>query len=148
MKRINFLSLLSLLFITVGAFAQEKDTDEKDSPSYYEQRGMEDAEYEQSLQLAEAEEEEFWEEQKAYERKLKKRNRKAYKAYLKGKRDAYAEHRQHCNAHCHHSSHYHSNASFYYYHNAHYRPHRPYRGTTIRTGVGVRMPNAIIRVGI
>lgn len=146
MKRIQLLPLVSLLFISVGVVAQEEATIENEKLSYYEQRAIEDAKYEQTQQLDEDEEEAFWEGQKEYERKLKKRDKKAYKAYLKGKRDAYAEHREHCNSHCHHSDHYHSHASFYYYNNANYGYRRPYYGTTVRTAVGVGVPS--VRIGL
>lgn len=146
MKKIQFLSLVSLLFISAGVVAQEEETIENEKLSYYEQRAIEDAKYEQTQQLDEDEEEEFWEGQKVYERKLKKRDKRAYKAYLKGKRDAYAEHREHCNSHCHHSGHYHSQASFYYYNNANYGERRPHHRTTVRTAIGVRMPS--VRIGL
>ena len=146
MKRLQFLSLAILLFSFAGSIAQEVESTEQEKLTYYEQRAKEDAKFEQSQELAEVEEEEFWESQKDYERQLKKRDKKAYKAYMKGKRDAYAEHRSHCDAHCHHSEHYHTHASFYYYHN---EPHR-YRsyssGTTIRTGVGISAPS--VRIGL
>ncbi|MCM4166407.1 hypothetical protein KCTC52924_03340 [Arenibacter antarcticus] len=146
MKRIHFSTLVSLLFISVGAIAQAEKANKIENRSYYEQRAIEDAKYEQTQQLDKDAEEDFWEDQKEYDRKLKKRDKKAYKAYLKGKRDAYSEHRQHCDSHCHHSQHYHSYASFYYYNNAHYGNHRPHNRTTIRTGVGVRMPS--VRIGL
>ncbi|WP_026808876.1 hypothetical protein [Arenibacter latericius] len=146
MKRIKYLPLFGLLIVSVCLFAQKEKTTKNKDLSYYEQRAIEDAKYEQTQNLDEDEEEEFWEDQKEYERNLKKRDRRAYRAYLKGKRDAYAEHRQHCDSHCHHSRHYHSHASFYYYNNAHYSDRRPYNRTTISTGVGIRMPS--IRVGL
>lgn len=85
-----------------------KETKE-DKMSYYEKRALEDAKYEQQFQADnKAEEETFWEEQKSYEKELKRKDRKAY---MKGKRDAYAEHYDHC----HHSEHYYHHATFYYY---------------------------------
>ena len=141
MKRLPFFSLAILLFSFVGSMAQEVTSTEQENLTYYEQRAKEDAQFEQSQQLAEDEEEEFWESQKEYEAQLKKRDKKAYKAYMKGKRDAYAEHRSHCDDHCRHSDHYHTHASFYYYHNEPYRYRSYPRGTTIRTGVGISVPS-------
>ncbi|GGW21829.1 hypothetical protein GCM10007383_00590 [Arenibacter certesii] len=132
--------------MSVGLFAQEKKSIENKEISYYEQRAIEDARYEQTQNLDEDAEEEFWEDQKEYERDLKKRDKKAYKAYLKGKNDAYAQHRKHCDSHCHHSRHYHTQTSFYYYNNTNYGNRRPYNRTTISTGIGVRMPS--VRIGI
>tara|TARA_R110000751_G_scaffold105189_3_gene201111 strand:+ start:4395 stop:4835 length:441 start_codon:yes stop_codon:yes gene_type:complete len=146
MKRLQFLSLAILLFSFIGSIAQEVESTEKEKLTYYEQRAKEDAQFEQSQELAEAEEEEFWESQKEYERELKKRDRKAHKAYMKGKRDAYAEHREHCDSHCHHSQHYHTHASFYYYHNDHYSYRSYPRRTTVRTGLGISAPS--VRIGL
>ena len=146
MKRIHFFSLAAMFLISAGLSAQEATPSEDEKLSYYEQRAKEDAQFEQSQELAAEEEEEFWDSQKEYERKLKKRDKKAYKAYMKGKRDAYAEHRNHCDDHCHHSSHYHAHASFYYYNHNHYRyrsyPHR----TTVSTRIGISAPS--VRIGL
>jgi basic membrane lipoprotein Med (substrate-binding protein (PBP1-ABC) superfamily) len=146
MKRLQFLSLAVLLFTATGTIAQELESTEQEKISYYEQRAKEDAQFEQSQELAEQEEEEFWESQKEYESRLKKRNKRAYRAYMKGKKDAYAEHRGHCDTHCHHSEQYHAHASFYYYNNDPYRYRNYNRGTTIRTGIGVRAPS--VRIGL
>ena len=144
MKKSQLLSLAVMLFTAAGTIAQVVEATEQEKLSYYEERAKEDAQFEQSQELAEHEEEEFWKSQKDYESRLKKRDKKAYRAYIKGKRDAYAEHQDHCNAHCHHSEHYHTHASFYYYHNDSYRYRSYPRGTTIRTGIGVRAPNLSI----
>lgn len=146
MKRLPFFSLAILLFSFVGLKAQEVESTEQEKLTYYEQRAREDAQFEQSHELVEEEEEEFWESQQDYEKQLKKRDKKAYKAYMKGKRDAYAEHRSHCDHHCHHSDHYHTHASFYYYHSEPYRYRSYSRGTTIRTGVGISAPS--VRIGL
>ncbi|MDX1767343.1 MAG: hypothetical protein R3294_04780 [Arenibacter troitsensis] len=146
MKRLPFFSLAILLFSFVGLKAQEVESTEQEKLTYYEQRAREDAQFEQSHELVEEEEEEFWESQQDYEKQLKKRDKKAYKAYMKGKRDAYAEHRSHCDHYCHHSDHYHTHASFYYYHNEPYRYRSYSRGTTIRTGVGISAPS--VRIGL
>lgn len=135
-----------VLFIAAGAKAQDVESTEQEKLSYYEQRAEEDAKFEQSQALTEGEEEEFWESQKEYERELKKRDRKAHKAYMKGKRDAYAEHREHCDNHCHHSQYYHTHARFYYYHNDHYSYRRYPKRTAIRTGVGISAPS--LRIGL
>ena len=145
MKYFGFLIALLAFTSTTHLFAQEeKDTTEQDKLSYYEQRAKEDAKYEQSLALEnENDEEDFWDDQKQYEKDLKKRDKEAYKAYMKGKRDAYAEHERHCSHRCYHSDQYYHHASFYYsYHDYHY----PSRRSSIRTGIHVGTPS--LRVGI
>lgn len=144
MKKVHFLLTAILLAVTFTAVAQEKEVTEKEKLSYYEQRAKEDAAYEQSTEVTIEEEEEFWEGQKAYEKNLKKRDKKAYKAYMKGKRDAYVEHAAHCNSHCHHSDYYHSHTTYYYSYNNYRRA--PRRSTVVRTNVGVRVPS--VRIGL
>ena len=111
-----------------------------DKKSYYEKRALEDAQYEQQFTAkTKAEEKAFWKAQKTYEKDLKRKDKKAYKAYLKGKEDAYAEHYQHCDHHCHHSDHYYSHASFYYYrYDTNYR--RQPQPSTINTQIRVNTP--------
>ncbi|AIY12917.1 hypothetical protein [Cellulophaga baltica] len=143
MKKIHLLPFLAV-FATLGLQAQ---TEEKiAAKTYYKQRALEDAKYEQEFTADDKiTEEEFWDEQQAYEKDLKKRDRKAYRAYMKGKRDAYAEHYNHCDDHCHHSTHYYSHATYYYYgYNRNY--YRPSNRTTIRTSV--RVPSVRVGVGI
>lgn len=147
MKRLHFLLTTAFVVMSFGLTAQETEAGSEEKLSYYEKRAREDAQFEQSQKLEnEKEEEEFWEDQKEYEKKLKKRDRKAYKAYMKGKRDAYAEHEQHCDSHCHHSSRYHYHASFYYHGHDHYEYRRSPRRTSVRTNVGIGLPS--IRVGL
>lgn len=136
MKKLHYI-LFGILMITgANVFAQESNQDKQ---SYYEQRAKEDAAYEQSLASKEIDDEEtFWEDQKTYEKDLKKRDKKAYKAYMKGKRDAYKEHQSHCNNHCHHSDYYHHYTTVYYYDSRynHNHPHY-YRGVNARVSVGI-----------
>ncbi|MCQ0110422.1 hypothetical protein [Zhouia amylolytica] len=130
-------------FINFSAFGQEPDKENEDPLSYYEKRAREDAEYEQSLASQHVEDEElFWKDQKAYEKNLKKRDKKAYKAYMKGKEAAYKEHQDSCDSSCHHSHYYHHYTSFYYYEER--RPYRsPYRNANIR----LRMSSLNVGVG-
>lgn len=115
---------------------------QEDKLSYYEERAKADAKFEQEFQADTPEEEEkFWTEQQAYERELKQRDRKAYRAYLRGKRDAYEEHYEHCHGH-HHTEHYYHHASFYYY-NSHRHP-RYTNG--VRAGLRLNAPS--IRLGL
>ncbi|SFW15441.1 hypothetical protein [Cellulophaga fucicola] len=144
MKKLHFLLPAFIIVMSFTVTAQEKKTTEKEKLSYYEQRAKEDAAYEQSTEVVTEGEEEFWEEQKAYEKDLKKRDRKAYRAYMKGKRDAYAEHAEHCDSHCHHSNYYHSHATFYYSYNNYRR--EPRRSTVVRTNVGIGIPK--VRIGL
>ncbi|MBC3757626.1 hypothetical protein H7U19_04380 [Hyunsoonleella sp. SJ7] len=140
--------IISLSF-TINAQEVSKEKEESlDKTSYYEKRAKEDAKFEQEFKAeTEAEAEEFWEEQEAYEKELKKRDRKAYRAYMKGKRDAYAEHYEYCNHHCHHGDHYYHHASFYYYrYDRYYYDRYPRPRNTVSTNVRANVPR--VRVGI
>ena len=143
MKKMNFLIALVVLFSLTTVVAQEEKVEKKDKLSYYEDRGAQDASYEQSLEVEKEEEADFWKGQEQYEKDLKKRDRKAYRAYMKGKSDAYAEHAAHCDSHCHHSDYYHHHTTYYY---SYQRNYYPRRRSTINTGVRVSAPS--VRVGI
>jgi Ni/Co efflux regulator RcnB len=88
-------------------------------------------------------EKKFWKEQKAYEKELSKRDEVAHKAYMQGKRDAYAEHDKHCENH-NHGYYYRHHVSYYYYNDHHYE-RRSYRKPN-RTRINVRTPS--ISLGI
>ncbi len=138
------LVLILALGLVPTLHAQQQES-EKDRLSYYEERAREDAKYEQSLSAKEeADEADFWKDQEEYEEELKRRDKSAYKAYMKGKRDAYKEHYSDCDHHCHHGAHYYSHATFYYhgYYRGYERPSR----TRIYTGVRIGTPS--VRIGI
>ncbi|MDW5287690.1 hypothetical protein [Formosa sp. PL04] len=120
--------------------AQIENKTNIDKKSYYEKRALEDAQYEQQFTTkTKAEEKAFWKAQKTYKKDLKRKDKKAYKAYLKGKKDAYVKHYQHCDNHCQHSDHYYSHASFYYYrYDTNYR--RQPQPSTINTQIHVNTP--------
>jgi hypothetical protein len=143
MDRLTLISIL--LFISANMYAQEQASEEA-RISYYEQRAREDAAYEQSLNLEEEEESDFWNDQERYEKELKKRDKKAYNAYMKGKHDAYAEHYEQCGNHCSHGPHYYSHTTLYYHGYPSQRYNRSPHRTQIRTGVRGISPG--IRVGI
>ena len=143
MKRLALLIMVMLLGLSNMTMAQENEENANDKKSYYEKRGEEDAKYEQSLEMTnEEDEEDFWQDQKQYEKDLKKRDKKAYEAYMQGKKDAYAEHAQHCANHCQHSEHYYTHTHFYYSYHRTYYPRRSGVNTNIRLG------SPSIRVGI
>jgi hypothetical protein len=146
MKTIKALMLFFICAVygTVNAQEQNQSDEKDDKQSYYEKRAYEDAKFEQQFKPEnENEETKFWNDQEQYEKDLKKRDRKAYRAYMRGKRDAYAEHYNHCDHSCYHSDHYYHHASFYYY-DYHYYESRPNR-TTMRTNIRVGVPN--VRIG-
>ncbi|MEL1241993.1 hypothetical protein [Flavobacterium flavipallidum] len=59
-----------------------------DKMSYYQKRGAEDAQYELAfVAKTKAEEKAFWKEQKEYEKTLKQKDRKAYRAYMASKKE-------------------------------------------------------------
>ncbi|WP_203257983.1 hypothetical protein [Hyunsoonleella ulvae] len=151
MKLLKTSISIIIMCISFSFYAQEgnKNEDEKitDKASYYEKRAAEDAKFEQQFKAeSETEAKAFWEDQKAYEKELKQRDRKSYRAYMRGKRDAYAEHYEHCNDHCHHGERYYYHASFYYYRYDGYYYNRYPRRSTINTSVRVNVPS--VRIGI
>ena len=143
-----------IFFISISPIlnAQEdaKDADTGiDKKSYYQKRAEEDAKYEQQFKAeTEAEEKAFWKEQKAYEKELKRKDRVAHRAYMKGKRDAYAEHYQHCDAHCHHGHYYYNHASFYYYRYDSYYYRAPRNSNSINTNIRVSTPRVSVGLGL
>ena len=149
----SFKKLILVIFIGTSFtfYSQEtKVTNETtaDKKSYYQKRALEDAKYEQQFTAeVKADEEAFWQDQKTYEDNLKRKDRKAYGAYMKSKKDAYANHYYHCNSHCHHSDYYYHHASFYYhgYYDYYYERY-PRRRNTINTDVRVNTPS--VRVGL
>ncbi|GAA4290346.1 hypothetical protein [Aestuariibaculum suncheonense] len=147
MKLFKTSAILLALSFSFNLQAQEQNENPQDKTSYYQKRAAEDAKFEQQFSAkTKADETTFWEEQKDYEKALKRRDKKAYKAYMKGKQDAYAEHYTHCNNHCHHSDHYYQHASFYYYR---YQYHYYYNAPRQRSfNTSVRLSTPGVRLGI
>ncbi|WP_445733808.1 hypothetical protein [Mariniflexile sp.] len=151
MKLIKTLGFILAVGVSFLSNAQESENSNKkviDKESYYQKRALEDAQYEQQFKAeSKAEEETFWKDQKAYENNLKQEDRKAYKAYMQGKKDAYANHYEHCNNHCHHNDYYYHHASFYYYrYDGYYYERYPRNRNTISTNVRVSTPS--VRLGL
>lgn len=148
-KTLVFILTISFSFIMQAQKAEANNEASIDKKSYYEKRAAEDAKYEQQFFAENKDEEEaFWEDQKAYETELKKKDRKAHRAYIQGKKDAYAEHYEHCNHHCHHSNYYYHHASFYYYRYDNYYYRRSPQRSTINTRVNVRIPSVRLGLGL
>ena len=144
-KIVIFILAISMSFLAKAQDSEVSNETKLDKQDYYKQRAEEDAKFEQQFSAeTEKDEETFWKEQKDYERNLKRKDKKAYKAYMKGKKDAYASHYNHCNNHCHHSDHYYHHASFYYYRYDGYNYERYPRRSHINTRVNIGSP----RVGI
>lgn len=119
----------------------------QDRMAYYEQRGAEDARFELEFKAkSKADEKAFWKEQQAYEKNLKKQNRTAYRAYMAGKQDAYAEHYHYCDAHCYHGDGFYQHAGFYYY--GYYE--RDYRTSPRSSSVNtqIRVTTPTVRLGV
>jgi hypothetical protein len=151
-KTIVALLFLGILTTTYGQQVRaESEISSGNSPdriSYYQKRGAEDAKYELSFEATtKAEEQAFWDDQKAYEKELKKKNSKAYRAYIASKKEAYTEHYYHCDAHCHHDDYFYSHARFYYYQydRPAYYQRTPSSSTSVNTRVGVGIPS--VRLG-
>ncbi|WP_411767660.1 hypothetical protein [Winogradskyella sp. A3E31] len=147
--KIIILAITLAIGYNVPLIAQESTSESEqtiDKKTYYEQRAKEDAKFEQQFKAeSKDEEEQFWEDQKDYEKELKRRDRAAYRAYMQGKRDAYAEHYNHCNSHCHHNEYYYYHASYYHHgYRTYYYERYPRRSTTISTGVRINTPRVKI----
>lgn len=156
MKTINSLfgffflgTMLTVQAQEVQAEAEINSRNGSDKLSYYHKRGAEDAQYELRFEAkTKSEEKAFWKEQKAYEKELKERDRKAYRAYIASKKDVYTEHYDHCDAHCHHDDYFYTHARFYYYqyNQPAYYQRTPSTSTRINTQIGVRTPS--VRLGL
>lgn len=130
-----------------SGFNQDIKVQTKNELSYYQQRGLKDAQHEQQLKVkGKNEERAFWKEQKQYEKELRKNNRRAYNAYLQAKKDGYAAHHNHCDIHCNHSNYWYQNAAYYYY--GYRQPHYENRAprSSINTQIEVGMPR--VKLGV
>lgn len=134
-KRSILLSFPLLILSHLSSAQEEMPSPE----SYYEARAREDAAYELALQEDAEDEADFWQSQEDYEKALKKRDKQAYRAYMRGKRDAYREHASHCGSHCHHGHHFEYRATYYY--SDYYR--RPYHSR----GIGIQVGSPRVRIG-
>ncbi|MGO4819564.1 hypothetical protein [Flavobacterium sp. W22_SRS_FP1] len=148
-------TILAILFIgtlaSLNAQEAKSETEVKtneEKRSYYEQRGAEDANYELEFKAkSKRGEESFWNDQENYERELKEDNRRAYRAYMQGKKDAYAEHHDDCNGHHYHSDSFYQHAGFYYYeYDRRSYERRPSRGSSVNPQIGVSAPS--VRLGL
>src|SRR5690606_3473769 len=167
MKSIKTIILVIALAFSFGATAQRSNASHKNngkahgnkhvaksnygSMDYYYELAYNDARYEQQYRARSAKDaKEFWKARKKYEKELMKRDRKAYKAYLKAKIQTYASHYDHCDSHCYHGDDYYSHASFYYngYDNYYDRYPRGNR-TTVRVSTpSVRISTPNLSIGI
>lgn len=147
-KTLVFAIIIGSSFATYSQEAEVSQDERIDKRSYYQKRALEDAKYEQQFTAdSKADDEIFWEDQKTYEKNLKRNDKKAYRAYMKGKKDAYASHYEHCDNHCHHSDHYYHHASFYYYgYSNNYYNNRYNNRSTVNTRVRVSTPS--VRAGL
>lgn len=147
MKTIKLIATITAFFTFGLLNAQEQkeessENKELSKTAYYQKRAKEDAKFEQQYEAkSKKEEKKFWKEQKAYEQELKKKDKEAYEAYMQGKRDAYAEHHNHCDSHCHHGYYYNNHTRYYYSYE--YRSQPRYR---TRTSVRVGVPR--VRIGL
>jgi len=153
MKTIQSLFLVFALSIFSTIQAQSTNVNAKtqvelkQSYTYYQQRAIEDARYEQEFKASSSKEERaFWKEQKAYEKNLKSKDRRAYKVYIEAKNDAYANHYHNCNGSCYHSDYYYQHAGYYYYEYRQPRYSNTSTRATINTNIGVSTPR--VRLGL
>jgi hypothetical protein len=133
---------------TEAKVSQETEVNtNQDRLSYYEQRGTDDANYELKFKAkSKSDEKSFWQEQEQYERDLKEDNRRAYRAYMQGKKDAYAEHHYYCDDHHYHSDSFYVHARFYYYEYDRRNYERSPRRSSSDIQIGVSTPS--VRLGL
>ncbi|NAY92592.1 hypothetical protein GTQ34_11750 [Muricauda sp. JGD-17] len=111
--QVRFLFLL--LFASLGpwGFAQQGGAAFQ-GLRFYEQLALRDAAYEASLHvLTNQDAQDYWIDQRNYERKLGKVNFSAYLAYKRQKKTAYYQHLQNCNTSCGHGPEYYAWAQDY-----------------------------------
>jgi hypothetical protein len=146
-KALVFILVLGVSFITKAQETKNPDEKTIDKETYYQKRALEDAQYEQQFMAeTKTEGETFWKDQKQYENDLKQSDKKAYRAYMKGKKDAYQSHYAHCNNHCNHSDYYYHHASFYYYrYDGNYYERSPRRNTM---SIGTRVNTPSVSLGL
>jgi hypothetical protein len=106
--------IFAVVFYCQGAmYSQGKETTKKNF-TFFMEKALEDAIYEQNIQLKLAEDEiDFWKDQRNYERALKKKSYTAYQVYVNTKLEAYDNHRLECKSPHQHSDHYFLQAAFY-----------------------------------
>jgi hypothetical protein len=155
MKTIKTISAILFFGALANLNAQEAKLSEEtevntnqEKLSYYEKRGAEDANYEVQFKAeSKRGEASFWNEQENYERELKEGNRRAYRAYMQGKKEAYAEHHHDCDGHHYHSDSFYQHAGFYYYEYDRRNYERsPRRSSSVDTQIGVSAPS--VRLGL
>jgi hypothetical protein len=101
--------------------------------SYYQRRGLEDAQHEQELEVKSKAEEHTFGKNKKYEKELKKMIEEHIVRIFKVK-EGYAAH-NYCDSHCHHSEYWYQHAGYYYYE---YREPR-YENRASRTTVNTQI---------
>jgi hypothetical protein len=114
--------------------------------SYYQRRGLEDAQHEQELEVKKKAEEHMLGRTKKYEKELKKNDRRAHRAYLQGKKRGLCSAPHYCDSHCHHSEYWYQHAGYYYYEYREPRYENRASRTTVNTQIGVRTPQ--VRLGL
>lgn len=113
MKAIGTLILIFTACLGQWIMAQEEET-MVHSLRFYEKLAQRDADYESSFQMMrEQDEQDYWIDQRNYERHLGKANFAAYLVYMRGKKEAYYQHLQHCGSTCVHSPEYYKRAQEY-----------------------------------
>ncbi len=149
MKTIKTILAIIFLGTIATVHAQENSVQGETRITYYQQRGEEDAKFEMEFTTkTKAEEKAFWKEQKEYEKELKKKNKKAYRAYIASKKEAYTEHYYHCDGHCHHNDSFYNHAAFYYYQYDRPNYQRVPTRTSVNTQIGVGVPVPSVRLGL
>lgn len=124
--------LLLLSFTFLSSFGLKAQDLSSDLSTYYQVRAKEDAAYEQSVKFKDnADEEDFWKDQKRYEKELKRRNKKAFVVYMNSKKDAYTTHSKNCSDACQHNENFHRHTFYYHSYEKAFYPRRLVMGAQL-----------------
>ena len=109
----GFTLITLLLCLPAMMYSQEGDKPSKNL-RFFTEMAVEDANYEQNIQLNYTEDEiDFWNDQRNFERALKKQSYTNYKAYIATKSEVYSKHGNSHKIDCKHSDSYYLQAAFY-----------------------------------
>ncbi len=117
MKRVGHIACLLLLLTVPSGLISQELAQEGDRIAFFKNRAWQDAKNEQNLQYTHLEDErDYWNDQRNFEKALKKLSYLTYQTYLAAKKDAYDEHATVCNDSCNHGVYYYNMSAFYKQH--------------------------------
>lgn len=114
MQKCKFIWILCLASLVAYQSAGQDITGLASEEQRYLDQAFRDAEYEQELVFSsQTDEQDFWNDQRAFEQALFHKHPDSYRVYLYGKHVAYLNHGESCSEACGHGDYYFRQASFY-----------------------------------